>query len=116
MEGVLNQAIALAVTTAMGIIGFFLKRTISKADDCEKQIEFIKGSYATQASIEKIEKNLKSETEKFQGEIRDKLEDVQTDLKDVQINYIHKNDFFKEMAKIDNKIERILDLIIERGK
>ena len=116
MDGMLNQILSLVIPTVIGIIGYFLKRTISIADDCEKQIEYIKENFATQNTVERIEKNLKNETEKFQVEIRDKLEDVQTDLKDVQINYIHKNDFFKEMAKIDNKIERILDLIIERGK
>lgn len=116
MDEMVNSILSLVVPTVVGIIGYFLKRTIAKADDCEKEIECIKSTYATQSSVEKIEKTLKDETAKFQTEIKDRLEDVSTDLKDVQINYIHKNDFFKEMAKIDNKIERILDLIIERGK
>lgn len=116
MEGLLKEGLSLIVPTVVGIIGYFLKRTIAKADECEKQIEYIKENYATQTSVERLEKNIKEESSKFQNEIREKLDDVSSDLKDVQINYIHKNDFFKEMAKIDNKIERILDLIIERGK
>lgn len=116
MEDLLKDGVSLIVPTVLAIIGYFLKRTIAKVDECERQVEHITLNYATQVSVEKIEKNIKDETEKFKTEIRDRLEDIQTDLKDVQINYIHKNDFFKEMAKIDNKIERILDLVIERGK
>ena len=43
------------------------------------------------------------------------MKKIREEINEVKINYIHKEDFFKEMNKLDNKIERILGLIIERG-
>lgn len=49
----------------------------------------------------------------FLKKTMDEIKTCEEELKQVQINYIHKNDFFKEMAKIDNKLERITDMMMD---
>ncbi|WP_195270763.1 hypothetical protein [Eubacterium sp. 1001713B170207_170306_E7] len=92
-------------TLILGVIGYFLRRTISDADACRADINEMKEKFATKASVEK-----------FQEDVSGKLDIIQRDLNQVQLNYIPKDDFFKEMSKIDNKIDRIQDLIIENIK
>ena len=45
------------------------------------------------------------------------IQDLAKEIKGVQVNYISKEDFFKENVRIEKKIDRIMDLILEdRGK
>ncbi|MBS4857293.1 Uncharacterised protein [Eubacterium limosum] len=99
------QIVNIAITTILAIIAFFLKRTISDVDACRVDITNMKERFATKESVEK-----------FQKDVSGKLDTIQKDLNKVQLNYIPKDDFFKEMTKIDNKIDRIQDLIIENMK
>lgn len=99
------QIINLAITTVFAIIAFFLRRTINDVDACRVDISNMKEKFATKESVEK-----------FQEDVSGKLDTIQQDLNKVQLNYIPKDDFFKEMTKIDNKIDRIQDLIIENIK
>ncbi|MEG2286210.1 MAG: hypothetical protein RSB90_11660 [Eubacterium sp.] len=111
-----EQIIAFAITAVIGIIAYFLKRTIGNVDDCKADIDTIKEKYATRADIEKIETTIKADSVKFQGDVSRKLDTIQNDLKEVQINYIPKEDFFKEMANFDKKIDRLTDLILDNMK
>lgn len=108
--------IQLAVSAVIAIIAYFLKRTIGDVDECKLDIDAIKDKYATKADIEKIETTIKEDSEKFQGDVSRKLDTIQNDLKEVQINYIPKEDFFKEMANFDKKIDRLTDLILDNMK
>ena len=91
MEGIFTEAAWLIVTCAIAVIGYFLKKTVTEIHDCERDVQ-----------------TLREECVK-----KEELQEIHKDLKDVQINYIHKNDFFKEMAKIDNKLERITDIMMD---
>jgi hypothetical protein len=96
----------------ISVIGFFLKRTYDDGDKNKKDIQDIKEHYATKAELSNMEKSLKCENEKFQNSVERKLDDIQHDLKEVQINYIPKEEFFKGMTKIDNKLDRLTEFII----
>lgn len=99
------QMIGIVVTAVIGIISFFLKRTIDDVDACRADIDSMKEKYVTKEAIDK-----------FQDDVSGKLDTIQEDLKEVQINYIPKEDFFKEMTKFDQKMDRILNLIIDNMK
>lgn len=61
----------LILTGGIGIITYFLKRTIDRIDKCESDIAKIKEDYIT------------------------------------------KEDFFREQAKTDRKLDRIMDILLE---
>lgn len=94
------------LTLLIAIIGFFLKRQYSHGDCLDKRLNDVEKDYVSKETIDHFEDGIVS-----------KLDELQKNLKHVELNYINKNDFFNEMVKIDRKIEKIIDLIIEdRGK
>lgn len=100
-----EEFIILAVSGAIAVIAFFLKRTIGDVDECKTEIDSVKENYTK-----------KEVMEKFDRDISRNLEQIGKDLKEVQINYIPKDDFYNEMAKIDKKMDRITDLILDNMK
>lgn len=97
----LENLVYLAITTAVGIIAYFLRRTISDVDTNTSDIKEIKERYATKDSIKSVET---------------KLDDIKKDLNEVQVNYIPKSDFMAEMDKIDRKLDRMTEIIIDQYK
>lgn len=97
----LENLVYLAITTAVGIIAYFLRRTISDVDTNTNDIKEIKERYATKDSIKSVET---------------KLDDIKKDLNEVQVNYIPKSDFMAEMDKIDRKLDRMTEIIIDQYK
>lgn len=75
------------ITGAVGVIGFFLSRAFGQLDKC--------------ASKEELE-NLDKRVEKVEKAI-DKIKE----------DYITKDDFFREQAKTDKKLDKIMDILLE---
>ena len=87
MEQYMLPIIMLIISGAVGIIGFFLKRTIDNQDKCATKEEL-------SAVDERVGKNEKA------------IEKIRED-------YITKEDFFREQAKTDKKLDRIMDILLE---
>ena len=85
--------VGLAVTIAIGIIGYFLKRTMSKQDQHEADINHIKLTYVT-TSMDKLQK----------------------DVEEIKENTLSKADFYRSQAKTDDKMDKIYDMLIELSK
>lgn len=92
----------LIVTTLLGVIAYFVKRTVSQVDSHEAQISEIKDKYATKEEIDCLQDNLRDDVRK--------LSDGIESLKD---NYIRKDDFVRSIADINRKQERIYDILLE---
>ena len=87
MEQYMLPIIMLIISGAVGIIGFFLKRTIDNQDKC-----------ATKEELSAVDERV-GKTEKAIEKIRE--------------DYITKEDFFREQAKTDKKLDRIMDILLE---
>ncbi len=94
--------VATAATIVVGVISYFLKRTISKQDKHEEQINFIKQTYVTQEQL----KEFKEETNGF-------LNKLQKDVEDIKENSLKKSDFLRQQAVTDQKLDKMYDLILE---
>ncbi len=75
----------------LGVIGFFLKRTITKVD----QLDTCKAS--------------KDEVK----ELNDKVGEMEKTISDVKTSYLTKEDFFREQAKTDRKLDDIIKMLID---
>ncbi len=87
--------ISIAVTTIIGVITFFLKRTISRVDKNEDDIAKIKGDYSPRAVHGKD------------------IDELRMDIKKIKEDYITKEDFYREQNKTDRKLDRIMDILLE---
>ena len=85
MEGVITSAIVLGISTVVGIIGYFLKQTMSRVAANEKDVQDIKTSYEPAKAHEKDIK-----------EINQKLESINKDVKGFKDTYLEKEEFIRK--------------------
>lgn len=78
------------LTLLIGVIGFFLTRTFKELDNKTAVKEF-------EAAKKDIEKNAE-------------------DIRRVKDNYLTKDDYFREQAKVDKKLDSIMDILMELSK
>ena len=78
----------------LGVIAFFLRRTILRGDDVEKDVKQLKECKASKEDVQKLYTSV--------GKIKE--------------DYITKEDFYREQAKTDRKLDRIIDILLDWGK
>lgn len=91
----------LLVSIAVTIISFFLKRTISQADDHEKSINEIKRTYVTKDEM----KDLKSDVNKSVGKL-------QTDVEQIKDTCLTKRDYYQSVSEIKEELKSQNQLIL----
>lgn len=96
------DVVGYIVTACVGVIGFFLKRTMTRLDATEKDVQTIKENYVKESdhkdSLYKIDEDIK---------------DVKKDIKTMNANFLTKEDFFREQRKTEQQLERILDILLK---
>ena len=116
MEEQLIKGVWTLATIAIGFIAFYLKKTDKKVDETEKQVAEVKQCYVTRAELEKVEATLSKKIEAQNSTIMTKLEKIEDKISNVSKENISKSDFVTTIARIDDKMDKVLDLIMEIGK
>ena len=78
------------LTLLIGIIGFFLTRTFKELDN-------------------------KVSTKAFEDAQKD-IEKNNEDIRRIKDNYLTKDDYFREQAKVDKKLDSIMDILMALSK
>ncbi len=78
------------LTLLIGVIGFFLARTFKELDNKISAKEF-------EITKKDIEKNT-------------------DDIRRIKDNYLTKDDYFREQAKVDKKLDNIMDILMQLSK
>lgn len=81
----------LALTCVIGVVSFFLRRTVSELDECKKEIAHTKNNYAPKSMIDECRR----------------------DIAKIKEDYITKEDFFREQSENRRKLDRIMDILLE---
>ncbi|MFT8888635.1 hypothetical protein [Ethanoligenens sp.] len=98
----INAIAPLALSVTVGIIGFFLKRTIALVDKHESDIGNMKERFVT-----------KDEWDSLQGDLRDEVRKLSGGIELLKDNYIRKDDFVREIADLNRRQDRIYDILLE---
>ena len=112
--------ITTAITLGIGVISYFLKRTMNQVDGHGKEIQ--------QLNMEVVKKNdLKESTEELKQDIKQIREDYTTkkehekdfdecrdEIKQIKAEYLTKDDFIREINKMDRKLDQMLQMMIDR--
>lgn len=105
----MNEQIWWGVTTlaalAISIIGFFLKKTISKTDEHDKDINIIKQNYVRQDDFKA-----------YQSQSREDIKQLTADINELKEKCLFREDFFRSQASTDQKIDRIYDMVYQMNK
>lgn len=96
------DVVGYIVAGAVGIIGFFLKRTMSRLDTTEKDVQTIKENYVK-------EKDHKESLLK----IEDDLKEVKKDIRTINDKFLTKEDFFREQRKTEKQLEKIINILLK---
>lgn len=105
--------ITTAITMGIGVIAYFLKRTMNQVDRQGDRISRVENE-----SIDKAD--LKESTEELKKDIRQIREDYtprdahqkdfdecRRDIKEIRSVYLTKEDFIREMGKLDHKMDQM---------
>jgi len=88
--------VATLATVAVGIISYFLKRTMSKQDRHEEDINHIKLTYVTRDQLKE-----------FKEETNNGINKLQKDIENIKENTLKKSDFLRQQANTERMIERL---------
>ncbi|MEG0655264.1 MAG: hypothetical protein RR115_07740 [Hydrogenoanaerobacterium sp.] len=114
--------IATLAGLAIAAIAYFLKRTISKVDDHDKDIQTIKQTYATETKVEAHDKDIqlikqtyitKDEFKDLRTEIKLDLDKISEDMNEMKKNSLSKADFYRAQCDTNDSVKRIFDLLIK---
>lgn len=96
--------ITIIVTVVIGIIGYFLRRTMSRQDKHDDDIELIKLTYVTKDDLKIVKEDFRGATDKLQSAIED--------LKD---NCLTKRDYIERQTQTEARLNQIYDLLLKGG-
>lgn len=96
--------ITVIVTVVIGIIGFFLKRTMTKQDKHGDDIEHIKLTYVTKDDLKEVKANFKDSTDKLQH-----------DVEAIKDTCLTKRDYIERQAQTEARLNQIYDLLLKGG-
>ena len=94
--------VALIFTLALSVVGYFLKRTINKTDEHDRDINHIKQTYVS-----------KAELQGFRQEIRGDMSALAADVREIKENTLTKADFYRTQTATERKIDKMYDLLMQ---
>lgn len=127
--------VMIAFPIATGIVSYFIKRIMSNHDKHGEKIIEIEKNYVKKDELEKKQKELKDD---INIDIKEQISNIKDDIKslkcefndtnnktlkavenlsrevnDIKVNYISKDDFFKQNAALSSKMDKLMDMIVE---
>ena len=106
------------ISIGIAAITYFLKRTMNQVDGQRRLLEQME----TRAEAKETAADMKREIK----EIRDNytpipvhnkaFDECRDDIKHIKSEYLTKDDFIREISKMDRKLDRLLEMVIEETK
>lgn len=110
-------------TATMGIIGYFLKRTMGRVDKNEMDVIEIRESYVKKDSLEKEQEKQNDEIKQIRDNYTTKsqhekdYDEVRNDIKEMKDSMLRKDDFIREIgglkAQIEKNQDKTTDLLVK---
>ena len=94
--------VTIVASVAVGIISYFLKRTMRRQDDHERDINHIKLTYVTRDQLKE-----------FKEETNGVLDKLQKDVESIKDTTLTKADFYRIQSATDKKLDKIYDLMVK---
>lgn len=94
--------VVLLAGIAISVIAFFLKRTMSRVDSHDTDINLIKQTYVTKDEFKELRTEIKADLDKVTESV-DKLKDTT----------LSRQDFYRAQAETNDNIKRIYDMLLK---
>ena len=103
-----------------GTAGYLIKRAVfGRVDKMEKTVEALREESVKKPDHDKsmaaVQEDIKQIRQDYtpRADHRKDLDECRADIKKIKEDYITKEDFFREQAKTDRKLDRIMDILLE---
>lgn len=112
--------ITTALSMGIGAITYFLKRTMTQVDRHGEEIRKIMSDAATKAEQKENNKKLEQEIRQIRDDYTPKemhqkdFDECRNDIKEIRAEYLTKDDFIREMNKMDRKLDQMLELMLDK--
>ena len=114
--------ITTAITLGIGVITYFLKRTMHQVDVHGEEIRRIDGESVTKADLKESTEELKGDIRKIREDYTPKdthekdFDECREDIKQIRADYLTKEDFIREINQMNRKLDRITEMMIEEAR
>lgn len=111
--------IEFLMTTALGIISYFLKKTMDKIDRTEREVQRIERDFVTETAHAKDMEDMGRYITKIRedytprNEFKDAVHEFRNDLKTAQKEFLTKEDFIRENRKTEQRLDDIYKLLLK---
>lgn len=114
--------IGLLLAALIAAVEFLGKRSLfGKMDEMSNKIQAIDNNMVKKVDYEKAHDKALKDIEQIKKDytprdVHDRaFDEVRADIKKITENYLTKEDFFREQAKTESKLDRILDILMDKG-
>ena len=112
--------ITTAITLGIGVITYFLKRAWSQVDKHGEEIRRIDNERVTKTDLKESTEELKKDIRQIREDYTPKnvhekdFDECRADIKQIKAEYLTKDDFIREMNKMDRKLDQMLELMLKK--
>lgn len=112
----------MLVTLAIGIISYFLKKTMDRLEKMEHKTVMIEKDYVTETSHKEGMDKLEQEVIEIRKDYTPKkdfekaVEEFRKDIKSTYDKFLTKEDYFREQGKMEKKLDNIIRLLTKEMK
>lgn len=112
---IVTSIISIIGTVALGIISYFVKRTISDVDKCASK-EDVK---RIDKQIEEHKNDIKTLNDKYATkaelrEIKEDISDMRNSIDFIKNNTINREDFFRNISEVKDDIKDLKDFLMKK--
>lgn len=114
--------ITTAITLGIGAITYFLKRTMTQVDHHGAELQKVKLDVIQKSDLKESTDELKLEIKQIREDYTPKkvhekdFDECRADIKEIRENYLTKDDFIREISKMDRKLDRLMEMMIDVAK
>ena len=110
-QEIFSNIFQLVLTGGIGVVGFFLKRTISELDECKREVYEVKSNHTLSSGLEKCKEEISYIKENYAS--CSAMEACKKEVAEIKENYTTREELFREQAAIRRKLDRIMDILLD---
>ena len=102
-----------------GLVYLLMRSMFGRIDKLDEAMKEISENSVKKSDYERAVQSLQADIKQIRAdytpraEHRKDLDECRGDIKQIKADYITKEDFFREQAKTDRKLDRIMDILLE---
>lgn len=112
--------IGILVTALIGTVTYLVKRTVfARMDNVEATVKEVQDTSVKKDEYTKALDKVESDIEQIRKDYTPRdthakdFDEVRADIKKITENYLTKEDFFREQAKTDRKLDQIINILLK---